>query len=58
MRRRKNAQNNKGQMEGMQGETMKESSLGADESNNFQTRREEMQKREAEGIKHGKVYLH
>ena len=48
-----NAQNNRGKMEGMQGETKKETSLGADESKNFQTRREEMQKRDAEGIKHG-----
>ena len=31
--------------------------LGADELKNFWTRREEMQKRDAEGIKNGKVYL-
>ena len=36
---------------------MNESSLGAGASNHFRTRREEMQKRDAERIKNGKVYL-
>ena len=31
--------------------------LGTDESQNFQTRTEDMQKRDADGIKNGKVYL-
>ena len=30
--------------------------MGADESKNFQARREELKKRDAEGIKKGEVY--
>ena len=45
-----NAQNNRGQMEGMQGERKMKISWGADESKKFSTRRQGMQKWDAETI--------